>query len=461
MLKKCDVLYIHSVRNPMNFEKPLYAIMPMGIIGILNGLRAKGINVMGINLAVEQKIDPDYDISEALRNIEYKVLLTDLHWYVHSFGAMYILEKSKQIKPEVPTVIGGYTTTIFPVEIFENFPAVDYAVTGDSDLPMDMLIDYLLGRKDIEITDIPNLVYRKDSQIVTAEKTWVETSLDNIDFIHTDFFEHADYVHKLTANGVTRADTNLWLCIARGCKFNCGYCCGSNVNMKTLFRRCNILKRSPQKIAEDFCELTKMGVAQISPSHDFEMFGKEYYHEVFSKIRESGIKPGMYHECFQLPSKDYIDEIAETFNREKLLLVISPISGNDKLRKENGKMFTNDEFYDIVGYIREKKLPLLLYYTINPVGETAEQFNDTMFQMQYLRMRYKFCKKRVLYQRVVIDPLAPMRSFDKIETHYNCFMDYYNFCQLSSEGKLEQTGFEDGAEVSAEKKQAMYDSIFD
>lgn len=461
MKKKCDVLYVHSVRNPITMEKPLFAIMPMGIIGILNGLRAKGINVLGINLAAEKHVDPDYDIAEALKDIEYKVLCTDLHWYVHSYGAMYLVEKSKAIHPHIPTVIGGYTSTIYPTEIMENFPAVDYAVTGDSDLPMDMLMDYLLGRKEIAVEDIPNLVYRKGCEITTSQKTWVETSLDNINFIDIDFFEHSDLIRKLTVNGVTRNFTNLWLCIARGCKFNCGYCCGSNVNMKTLFRRCNILKRSPEKVAEDFCNLHERGFMQISPSHDFEMFGQEYYHEIFSKIREKGVKPGMYLECFQLPSKDYIDEIAETFDKKQLLLVISPISGNDELRRQNGKIFTNDELYERLAYIRSKGLPILLYYTFNPVGETEVQLMDTIFQMQYLRMTLKFTKASVLYQPVVIDPLAPMRSFDGITAHYNCFMDYYKHCQLSSEDKYEDTGFEDGAEVSVERKLKLYDSVFE
>ncbi len=460
MKKKCDVLYIHSVRNPLSFEKPVFAIMPMGIIGILNGLRAKGIEVLGINLAVEKHVDPDFDISKALEGIEYKVLCTDLHWYVHSFGAMYIVEKSKEAHPDVPTVIGGYTTTIYPTEIMENFKDVDYAVTGDSDLPMDMLVDYLLDRKDISLTDIPNLVYRKDGQIITAEKTWVETTLDNIDFIHTDFFEHPDLIRRLTVNGVNRHITDLWLCIARGCKYNCGYCCGSNVNMKTLFRRCNILKRSPEKVASDFCELTEMGFEQVSPSHDFEMFGKDYYHEIFSKIREKNIKPGMYLECFQLPSKDYIDEISDTFDMKNSILVVSPISGNDELRKKNGKMFTNEELYETIAYAKTKGVEILLYYTFNLVGETQEQFMDTIFQMQYLRLVFKYPKNRILYQPVVIDPLAPMRSFDKIDAHYNCFMDYYNHCQLSSDGKYEQTGYDDGGEVSVEKKLAMYESVF-
>ena len=458
---KCDVLYIHPTKNPLTLEQPTYAIMPMGIIGILNGFRKKGVDVYGLNIAIEQHLDPEFDLTEALKNIEYKVLVTDLHWYVHSFGAMYVVECSKKLNPHIPVVIGGYTSTIYPLEIMEKFSGVDYIVTGDSDLPMDMLSDYLLGRKEMAVEDIPNLVYRKNGEIVTAEKTWVESSLENINFIDLDFFKDAELVRYLTVNGVKmNLAKKQWLCIARGCKFNCGYCCGSNINMQTLFRRCNILKCSPKKVAEDFCRLTtEFGVKQVCPSHDFEMFGADYYHEIFARIREQGVKPGMYLECFQLPSKEYIDDIIATFDMKETLLVISPISGCERLRKKNGKIFSNDELYSMIKYAKEKGVRILLYYTFNLVGETREEFMDTMFQMQYLRMNFKFTKSQLLYQSVVIDPLAPMRSFDKIKADYNVFMDYYNHCLLPNETKYYATGYDDGGEVSADEKLKTFESI--
>lgn len=460
MTKKCDVLYIHSTKNPTTNGDLKYAVMPMGIIGILNNLKSRNINVLGLNCAIEKTLDPQFDISTALKDIEYKVLMTDLHWYEHAFGAMYIVEQSKKIHPDIPTVIGGYSSTIFSHEIMENFKCVDYIVTGDSDLPMELLTDNLLGRNDISLDTIPNLVYRQHSHIIESKNTWTQTDLDGIDFIHTDFFEHSDLVKNLCVSGANRKLTQHWLCIARGCKFNCSYCCGANKNMKALFRRCNVLTRSPQKVASDFCELTTMGITQISPSHDFQMFGEDYYHTIFSEIRKSNIKPGMYLECFQLPTKDYIDDIAKTFDKKKLLLVISPISGNEKLRKENGKFFTNDDLYETIKYIITNGIRVQLYYTLNVVGETEEEFNDTYFQMAYIHMMFGLGKKELLYQRIVIDPLAGMRDLDNIQVQYNTFMDYYHYCQLPSDKKYASTGFNDNGEIPLEKKLQMYDSLF-
>ena len=212
-------------------------------------------------------------------------------------------------------------------------------------------------------------------------------------------------------------------------------------------------------MAEDFCRLAQAGIRLVSVSHDFQMFGKQYYREIFAKIRASGVKPGLYLECFQLPTKDYIDDMLQTFGAENLVLVISPISGNEKLRRENGKLFSNDDLFDIVSYIMENKIPLQLYYTLNLVGETREQFYDTYIQMNYLRNVLNLQRVNVFYQHVVIDPLAGMRDFPEIEVHINTFMDYYRYCQVPTRDYT-YTGFIDNGEVPPEEKKQMYTELY-
>lgn len=458
MGKKCDVLYVHSTKNPIGSDNTKYAIMPMGIIGILNNLKSKKVNVKGINIAIEIMIDPQYDIAFDLEQIEYQILLTDLHWYEHSFGAIHIARESKRIYPKVPVVIGGYTSTIFANEIMENFECIDYIVTGDSDMPMELLVDYLLGQGKCMLDTIPNLVYREKGAILTSNGKWVQKDLDSIDFIHTDFFKHSEYIPYLTTGGVNKIAPHYWLCVARGCKFNCAYCCGANSNMNKLFHRCNVLTRSPHKIASDFYELTLAGITRICPSHDFQMFGVDFYRTLFLEIRKFNIMPGMYLECFQLPTKDFIDELIKTFDKDKLVLVISPISGNEELRRENGKGFSNKAFFEILDYIKAKGLKLQLYYTLNLVGETRKQFMDTYYQVKYIHEVMGLSKKCIYYQHVVIDPLAGMRKFEKIHVEYNTFMDYYRYCLIPDSG-FQATGFIDGGEMPLAAKREMFEAI--
>jgi radical SAM superfamily enzyme YgiQ (UPF0313 family) len=458
MSRKCDILYIHPSQTPEGVSSTKYACMPMGLIGILNNLRSKGYSVIGVNYAVEKTLNPDYTVDDTLNDVEYRVLLTDLHWYMHAYGAMHVAERSKHCRPEIPVVTGGYTGTIYGEEVIEKFPSVDYVVTGDSDLPMEMLIDHLL-KGSTPLEQVPNLVYRKDGKVVRSADTWVQTSLDEIDFITADYFDHPDMVGYLTAGGVARRTTSRWICIARGCKFNCSYCCGANANMQALFNRCNILLRSPEKVADDFYRLEQQGICHVSVSHDFYMFGKEYYQAVFAQIRKRNIKPGLYLECFQLPSKEFVDDLLQTFDQDRLVLAFSPTTGNEQLRRENGKLFSNAALLEMIQYLQAKKVLFQLYYTMNPVGETAAQFNDTYIQMKYLHMVYGLSKNQIFYQRVVLDPLAGMRKHKAIKVEYNTFMDYYEHCKIPNT-EYEVVGFDDGAEVSSQKKKELYDAIF-
>lgn len=460
MPQSYDVLYIHAIKDPNNDQQTKFGYMPMGIIGILNRLRELGIRVLGVNYMVEQAMDPGFNLAAFLNATPYRVLLTDLHWYEHSFGAMYVAQVSKAVNPQVPVVIGGYTSTIFADEIMENFPCVDYLVSGDSDLPMEQLVGYLLSRNDLSPAQIPNLRYRQEGKVMQSGCNWVQTSLDEIDFVDTSFFRHPEQIPYAGLGGMRYNFSEQWLCIARGCKYNCSYCCGANKNMPALFGRCNILLRSAHKVAQDFVRMAQKGIQRISPSHDFIMFGKDYYRAVFAGIRESGIRPGMYLECFQLPTKEYIDDIADTFDLRELVLVISPITGNEQLRRENGKYFSNPDFYEILGYLRQKGIRTQLYYTMNPAGETADQFADTLFQMQYLRMKYRFTRKNLFYQRVILDPLAGMREHPAVTSHYNTFLDYYNYCQLPYDPSNPANSFTDGGQLSAAEKMAKYNALF-
>ena len=458
--KEYEVLYIHSTKDPRKHPQgnTYYGIMPMGIIGILNTLIKNGVSVLGVNIAIEKALDPDFDIGEFLSGINYKILLTDLHWYEHSFGTLYIAEQSKKIHPLSWVIIGGYTSTIYAEEILTNFNCVDYITVGDCDKPLPELVYKLLSEKMTEINTIPNLVYRNNNITVRSKIKWIQESISTIDFVNTDFFWHSEYIPYITTTGAKKIASHYWLLIARGCKYNCSYCCGANSNMNDLFQRCNILLRSPKEIANDFNYLTEHGIKRICPSHDIQMFGSDFYCELFHEIGKQKTRPGMYLECFQLPDEKFLDAISEVFDLDNLVLAISPISGNEQLRKSNGKLFSNKRFIEILEYIKQKRIRLQLYYTLNIYGETKQQFLDTYNQMSYIINEMGLAKKSVFYQSVIIDPLAGMRNIEGIDVKYNSFMDYYSYCLLPENVNL-NTGFDDNADLTTEEKRKKFIEI--
>lgn len=325
MKKECDVLFIHSTKNPQvnPIGNTIYGIMPMGIIAILNKISIDDNNsVIGVNIAIEKYLNKNFSISSFLTNIKYKILLIDLHWYEHSYGSIYIAKQSKKIFPHIPVILGGYTSTIFAEEILKEHDEIDYIITGDSDYPLPLLINRLLNKEKIEFKSIPNLYYKKGKQIMFSLEKWKQSTLDKLNFTSTDVFINSNYIPYLTTTGVINVKPSYWLCIARGCLFNCSYCCGANKNMGVLFNgRCNVLLRSPNLVAKDIKVLTKKGIEHICISHDFEMFGEQYYKNIFDEIKRLQIKPGLYLECFQLPSIKFLKAIMNTFDKKMFCLL--------------------------------------------------------------------------------------------------------------------------------------------
>jgi clorobiocin biosynthesis protein CloN6 len=114
MENSIDVLYVHPTRS---LDTTLYSFFPMGVVGLVNLIKSKGYSVYGINYGIEKSIDDNYSLIDELKNIDYKVLMLDLHWYEHAYGAIEIAKISKEINPSVPIIIGGITSTIFAKEI--------------------------------------------------------------------------------------------------------------------------------------------------------------------------------------------------------------------------------------------------------------------------------------------------------------------------------------------------------
>src|ERR1041384_5578253 len=125
------VLYIHPSKLPV--DKPCdwsagaspYLLAPMGVIGLANTLRAHGVEVVGINYPSEVALDPSFRLVPWLRGLtDVRLVMVDLHWYEHSYGAMDVVRACKHVRPEVPVLLGGMTASRFYDEIMDSFDAV-------------------------------------------------------------------------------------------------------------------------------------------------------------------------------------------------------------------------------------------------------------------------------------------------------------------------------------------------
>ncbi|MEM7537737.1 MAG: radical SAM protein [Chloroflexota bacterium] len=447
-----DIIYVHAGKQEANarYDKyracAPYPFIPVGVIGMVNMLRKEGWSVQGINLPVELLGQPGFDFRMWLaRQSRAKMVMIDLHWYEHCYGAIDAARAVKEVWSKTPVVIGGLTSSNFAEEILDNFDVIDYVVRGDSEEPIRLLAQQLCGQAEGEqdVTTIPNLVYRQpglDGKASQNPRSYFAKSadLDSLDFVSMDWLHNYKRYASLQYSGVgtiaIRKPKYLghWLTIGRGCVFNCTYCGGGKKSHTDLAGRNGYVVRDPENVVNDIQRLQELGYHQVSLSLDPATFQPKWWKLFFRLMQERNVDIGLYNEFFQLPSHEFIDEFAKTANLQHTEVAISPLSGDEGVRKKNGKYYKNGKFLKMLEKMREHRIPIFIYFSLNLPGETPQTFKKTLKLAEQIGKVYPHDLLRMLNPCHTLDPVSPMSrqpdAYD-MQVHYTNFMDYYNYCQ--------------------------------
>ena len=232
-----DVLYIHPAKHDVDSgfqDLGFYFFVPVGVIGLVNLLRREGLRVRGINYPAELIRNRAFRLRPWLAaHKDAKLILVDLHWYMHSYGAISVARACKQVLPEARVVLGGITASLFAAEILRSFPEVDFVIRGDAEEPLLGLARQVCSGTGVPLSTIPNLTYRSNGKVVENELGYCATSddLDGLNFVDLDFLVHASWYGRLQFEPTTLTQSmsepvGHWLCIGRGCRFDCSFCGG-------------------------------------------------------------------------------------------------------------------------------------------------------------------------------------------------------------------------------------------
>ncbi len=462
-----DVVYVHPAKQGVDFYaaqqgardvqlgRP-YGLIPMGVPALVAVLRAQGVEVRGVNYPLERELNRGFDLRRWLRGRrQARVVLIDLHWYEHSYGALSAAEVCKEVLPEAWVVLGGLTASGFAREILEGFPAVDFVIRGDAEVPLVQLVARCLEAEPgqlPEVADVPNLTYRRDGDVRENALTYCAgtEALDELDFADLSFLDHGrEYlVHEYLVTDVDKARAALeqdpflgrWVVTARGCKFECSYCGGCRSAHRTLAGREGIVPRSPEAVVDEIERLAAQGVVQVSLSYDIAELGEDYWRALFGLLRRRGIEIGLYNECFQLPSPAFVRQFGRVVDPEHSCLAFSPLSGAERVRRLNGKLFTNGELINVLDAVMLQGIFALVYFSLNLPGETDQTLVESVALARELCELYPEERIRIMNSCHTLDPLSPMAVHPEkfaIEATMRSFADWYGYCRDTQLGGAE------------------------
>lgn len=142
-------------------------------------------------------------------------------------GALEAAKITKEIDPEIKTVVGGPHLFNFPKETL-SYEFVDFGVAGEGEIVMPELLSTLEG--DLHCEKIDGLVYRKNGDIRYSPATRFVKDLDTLPFPARELLPNHKYFSILAGNPFTTMITS------RGCPFRCGYCAKKPIDKHLRYR---------------------------------------------------------------------------------------------------------------------------------------------------------------------------------------------------------------------------------
>ena len=466
MEEKPLALYIHPAKQAVDlydtpaqkqFGRP-YGLIPMGVPALVNLLRDNGIEVRGVNFPMEKRLDPSFNLRAWLHHhAEAQLVLIDLHWYEHCYGAISVAEVVKQVLPHAWVVIGGLTSSVFAEEILRDFPVIDFVIRGDAERPLSALAQVLVDsgvvatdeRKDsrLDLSTIPNLSYRRRGKVVENPRTYCATPEDfaEFNFVDLDWLRREDsyYVHEYlvidmdVAHRASEGDDvseyrGRWLTTARGCDFECSYCGGARSAHEAIAGRKGIVPVPVETIVTQIKRLIEHDVIQVCFSYDLAAMGKAYWRTLFRTLRKEGIKIGLYNEFFQLPPSGFMKEFVRTADMKHSSVALNPYSGSDRVRRLNGKRYNAAQLFNALDELNLYDIAIIVYFSLNLPGEDEEAVQETIDLAKSIYDHYPHSRLKILNSCHTVEPLSPMVQRPErygVEVHWHTFQDWYEYCR--------------------------------
>ncbi len=453
-------LYIHPSKQAVElYETPVrrkfgrpYWLLPMGVPALMNLLQDEGIPVRGINYPMRKQLDPNFSIRQWLESYrQARIVLIDLHWYEHCYGAIKMAELVKEVLPDVWVIIGGLTASAFAEEIIRDHAAVDFVIRGDAERPLLSLAQALLSEEHPrvlpDLSGVPNLTYRRNDQVVENPRTYCAAPEDFADFnfIDLDWLEHGEdyYTYeylvidmKLVEDARQGKDISKyrgrWITTARGCDFECSYCGGARSAHKAIAGRNGIVPVPVETVVDEIKHLLELDVIQVCFSYDLAAMGERYWKTLFRTLRKEGIKIGLYNEFFQLPPAGFLKEFTRTGDPEHSCLAVNPYSGSERVRRLNGKRYNDIQLLNALDEVNSYNVPIIVYFSLNLPGEDEEVVQQSVGLARTIYDMYPHSKVKILNSCHTVEPLSPMEQHPGrygVDVKWHTFKDWYEYCR--------------------------------
>lgn len=385
-------------------SSPIFELYPIGFTSIAEYLERAGYRVRIVNLAVRMLRDPKFDAEKLIRSLEAPVFGIDLHWLLHSHGAIEISRLVKKHHPKAKLVLGGLSASYFHRELF-NYPEIDYVLRGDTtEEPLRQLMECI--KKGIEPTEVPNLSWRDtNGEVHENPMSHVPDDLSDVFVNHFDntirsVIRYRDLSNYLPFKRWLRYPITAVL-TCRGCVHNCIICGGSAAAFRQCYNRERPAFRTPEAVVHDVQRIGRFSNGPIFILGDILQAGEDYAYRLLELLSRERSKNQLIMELFSPAPQELLKKMGEAC--PGFCLEISPESHDPAIRKVCGRDYSTEALEDTIeAALAAGCTRMDIFYMFGLPEQTTQSVMDTVDYCGHLMS--KFHDKRLSTFTAPISP---------------------------------------------------------
>ena len=254
---------------------PIFEMYPVGFTSMASYLEKHDYRVRIINLAHRMLRSTGFDPAKEIAGVRPRVFGIDLHWLPHAQGALAVAQLCKQIHPDIPVLLGGFSSTYYHEELIER-PEIDYILRGDSTEEPLLQLMRELGNGGL-LHDIPNLTWKDAAGSHVNPLSYVPEDLGafaiDYGYVMHSVVRYRDLMGVIPFLGwmdypITTALT------CKGCLNTCNTCGGSAFTSRRFYGRTRAAFRDPVDLAKDVHRIAEFSHGPVFVLGDLRQAGR-------------------------------------------------------------------------------------------------------------------------------------------------------------------------------------------
>ncbi len=268
--------------------------------------------------------------------------------------------------PKMRIVVGGAHPTILPEETLRENPEIDFAVIGEGEKAMLDLVDALEQGKGTD--KVSGLGYRMNGEIRIQPPASAVADLDDLPMPARHLLPM--HAYRMTRSR-SRSSHAYTVSVARGCPFNCAFCCrifGKKVRHHSVTR----ILEEIQTLVEDY------GAEEINLEADTLTMNKAFVRSLCEGLVSSGLSKKVIWTCESRVDTVDVDLLVKMKEAGCWQISYGVETGTQRLLDLIQKGITLEQIEKTFAFTKRVGIGIRAFYMLGLPTETREESHRTI-----------------------------------------------------------------------------------